>query len=123
MDNRSYGIVINVDDLGRARHFYKEVIGLGAPVVDSNNWIEFQMPNGLILGLLHQAKASKEKAGSCLWILFTSEYDEIKDRLKMAEIRPLKVPAPPMGVKAEVFADPEGNRFALVKKTLMLFLI
>ena len=117
MDDRSYGVVINVDDLGRARHFYKEVIGLGAPVVDSNNWIEFQMPNGLILGLQHQAKASKEKAGSTLWVLFHDKYDEVKERLSSAEVKPLKVPAPPLGMRAEVFADPEGNRFVLSEKS------
>ncbi|NQZ59453.1 MAG: VOC family protein [Lentisphaeraceae bacterium] len=49
MNDRSYGIIISVADLDRARAFYRDVLGLGAPVVDSNHWIEFQMENGLIL--------------------------------------------------------------------------
>lgn len=116
MDDRSYGVIVSVDNLDKARTFYQEVIGLGTPVVDSNHWTEFQMPNGLILGLRSQPKADEKKNPCMLWVYFTDKYAEVKDRLKKAGSDALKVPAPPIGMKAEIFADPEGNRFILAMK-------
>jgi predicted enzyme related to lactoylglutathione lyase len=116
MNDRSYGIIISVDNLDRARQFYRETIGLGSPVVDSNHWIEFQLDNGLILGLRHQAKADQQKGSAIVWVYYTTDYEAVKQRLSLAGSDPLKVSAPPVGLKSEVFADPEGNRFALALK-------
>ena len=116
MDDRSYGIIISVADLDRSRIFYRDTLGLGAPVVDSNHWIEFQMPNGLILGIRSQSNADKVKGSSVMWVFYTPEFDEVKSRLQKANFEPLKVPAPPVGLKSEIYTDAEGNRFTLALK-------
>ena len=51
-----------------------------------------------------------------MWVFYTTEYDAVKDRLQKANVEPLRVSAPPVGLKSEVFADPEGNRFTLAEK-------
>ena len=116
MDDRSYGIIISVADLDRARVFYRDTLGLGAPVVDSNHWIEFQMENGLILGLRSQTKADKERGNTIMWVYYTTDFDGVKGRLQSANCEPFRISAPPVGLKAEVYADPEGNRFTLALK-------
>ncbi|MCM8540084.1 MAG: VOC family protein [Lentisphaeraceae bacterium] len=116
MNDRSYGVIVSVSELDRARVFYRDTLGLGSPVVDSNHWIEFQLDNGLVLGLCSQTKADKLKGSAVMWVFYTTEYDAIKERLQKANVEPLRVSAPPVGLKSEVFADPEGNRFTLAEK-------
>jgi catechol 2,3-dioxygenase-like lactoylglutathione lyase family enzyme len=116
MDDRSYGVIVSVSNLDQARAFYRDILGLGSPVVDSNHWIEFQLGNGLILGLRAQNKAEKQKDSSLMWVYYTTEFEEIKTRLLDANCEPLKISAPPVGLKAEIYTDPEGNRFTLALK-------
>jgi len=116
MDDRSYGIIISVADLDRARKFYRDTLGLGAPVVDSNHWIEFQLDNGLIIGVRTQSRADQIKNSSIMWVYYTTRFDDVKNRLLAENFEPLKVPAPPVGLKAEIYTDPEGNRFTLAMK-------
>ena len=116
MNDRSYGIIISVADLDRARVFYRDVLGLGAPVVDSNHWIEFQMENGLILGLRALSKVDKEKGHKIMWVYYTTDFEEVKSRLINVNCEPLRMSAPPVGLKSEVYCDPEGNRFTLALK-------
>lgn len=116
MNDRSYGVIINVAELDIARVFYRDTLGLGSPVVDSNHWIEFQLENGLVLGIRSQTKADKLTGSAIMWVFYTTDYDAIKERLQAAHIEPLRVSPPPVGLKSEVFVDPEGNRFALAEK-------
>jgi predicted enzyme related to lactoylglutathione lyase len=116
MDDRSYGIIISVSDLDRARVFYRDTLGLGAPVVDSNHWIEFQMENGLVLGIRSQNKAEKVKGSSVMWVYYTPAFDDVKARLQEANCEPLRISAPPVGLKSEIYTDHEGNRFTLALK-------
>jgi len=116
MNDRSYGVIVSVTDLDGARVFYRDILGLGAPVVDSNHWIEFQMDNGLILGLRSQSKADKEKSSSVMWVYYTLDFEDVKSRLQDAGFDPLKISAPPVGLKSEIYTDPEGNRLTLALK-------
>lgn len=116
MEDRSYGIIISVSDLDRARVFYRDTLDLGAPVVDSNHWIEFQMGNGLVLGIRSQLKAEKIKDSSVMWVYYTTNFDDVKQRLQDANFEPLRISAPPVGLKSEIYADFEGNRFTLALK-------
>jgi predicted enzyme related to lactoylglutathione lyase len=116
MFQRNYGIIINVDDLDRARIFYRETLLLGAPVLDSNHWVEFQLKNGLVLGVRQQHKANQQKGCNTMWVYFTEDYNTIRQQLLDAGFPPLKIASPPVGLKSEIFSDPEGNRFTLALK-------
>ncbi len=116
MIDRSYGIIVSVAELDKARLFYRDTLGLGAPVVDSNHWIEFQLENGLVLVLRAQSKADKIKGCNVIWVFYTTDFDGTQNRLLKAGIEPLRISAPPVGLRSEVFADPEGNRFVLSEK-------
>ena len=51
-----------------------------------------------------------------MWVYYTVKYSEIREALINAGYAPLKIAAPPVGLKAEIFSDPEGNRFTLAQK-------
>ncbi len=116
MYERNYGIIISVDNLDRAREFYRDTLLLGAPVVDSNHWVEFQLSNGLVLGVRQQPNASAQKGCNTMWVYYSVDYSDIREQLLDAGFAPLKIAAPPVGLKAEIFSDPEGNRFTLAQK-------
>ena len=43
MENSLFGVVIQVSNLDLCRAFYRDVLGLGAPVMDSSFWVEFRL--------------------------------------------------------------------------------
>jgi len=46
MDNENlYGIIIRTSDIKASRRFYMNVLMLGEPVLDSNFWLEFALPD------------------------------------------------------------------------------
>ena len=46
-----FSIVVRVSDLDKARSFYQNVLELGAPVLDSNFWVEFALSDQTSLAL------------------------------------------------------------------------
>ena len=116
MYERNYGVIVSVDDLDKARIFYRDTLLLGSPVVDSNHWVEFQLDNGLVLGVRHQQNSSQQKGCNTMWVYFTEQYNEVRQNLLDSGYPPLKIAAPPVGLKSEIFSDPEGNRFTLAQK-------
>jgi len=40
------GVLIRVKDINKQRAFYRELLKLGDPVVDSTFWVEFAAPDG-----------------------------------------------------------------------------
>ena len=74
------------------------------------------MENGLILGLRALSKADREKGNKIMWVYYTTDFENVKDRLIKVNSEPLRISAPPVGLKSEVYSDPEGNRFTLALK-------
>ncbi len=113
-----YGCLVRVKDLAKAKHFYTEVLALGAPVLDSNFWVEYPLPgNGLLV--LEHCGATKPGEGredvSCL--LEVADLDA-----KVSELREKKVEVvhPAIEVPGRATAtirDPEGNLITLYKRT------
>lgn len=118
MHERNYGIIINVSDIEKMRTFYRDTLQLGAPVVDSNHWVEFQLGNGLVLGLKHHSRSEETRSSNILWVLYTDQFEEVRTSLSSAGHNALKVTPPPIGLKAEIYTDPEGNRFSLAMRPL-----
>ena len=46
MKNSLFGVIIKVNDLDLCRKFYRDVLNLGDPVLDSSFWVEFQTDDG-----------------------------------------------------------------------------
>ena len=108
------GVLIRVANLDQQRIFYRELLMLGNPVVDSAFWVEFSAPDGtrIILEKSEAAYLEHEVSATTL-VLSTPHLEEIRKELELHNY-----PITP-GEKAhpgEVFyrgQDPEGNVFYL----------
>lgn len=108
------GVLIRVANLDMQRIFYRELLMLGDPVVDSAFWVEFSAPDGtrIILEKSEAAYLEHEVSATTL-VLATPLQEKIRKELELHNY-----PITP-GEKAhpgEVFyrgQDPEGNVFYL----------
>lgn len=113
MDNPLYGIALKVRNLELARSFYRDVLELGSPTVDSNFWVEFKLGDGvpLILEKALDDEALPESCGRISWIFKTASVAPVVERLKLFGYEPKREPIERIGLSVYEFRDPEGNPF------------
>ena len=51
MKNSLFGVIIKVNDINLCRRFYRDILNLGDPVVDSSFCVEFQVSKDFSLTL------------------------------------------------------------------------
>lgn len=110
----TFGVLIPVQELGKMKVFYRDILKLGDPVVDSNFWIEFTLPgNGLlILEQTSNTPKSKVKQGQS-WLMAVDAFDDTVKRLDEQEVWRVRPPLEVPGYQCATYADPEGNLFTL----------
>ena len=113
MDNPLYGIALKVRNLELTRSFYRDVLELGAPVIDSNFWVEFKLGEGvpLILEKALEDEVIPDSSGRISWIFKTDEIEPVVARLKLFGYDPKCEAIERIGLKVYEFRDPEGNPF------------
>jgi hypothetical protein len=113
MDNPLYGIALKVRNLELTRSFYRDVLELGAPVIDSNFWVEFRLGDGVpfILDKVLEDEHVPESGGRISWIFKTNEIEPVVARLRLFGYEPKCEPIERIGLKVYEFRDPEGNPF------------
>ena len=109
------GVVVKVENLDIARAFYRDVLELGAPVMDSTFWVEFKIGNNasLFLEQAHPEEKLVPTKGRVAWICETSNIDCIVDKLRELGHEPASTSAERAGYQVLQFQDPEGNPFYL----------
>lgn len=115
MKNSLYGVIIKVENIDICRSFYRDILNLGAPVMDSAFWVEFRLPGDFSLFLEKKEDNEKisEKAGRISWVCMVKDIDTIIGRLKEYGYQSLAVEEQRIGFNTYVFCDPEGNPFYL----------
>ena len=108
------GVLIRVADLDQQRIFYRELLMLGNPLVDSAFWVEFSAPDGtrIILEKSEAAYLEHEVSATTL-VLSTPHLAKIRTEL---ELHNYPITADEKAHPGEVFyrgQDPEGNVFYL----------
>jgi len=88
-------LVLQVADIAAERAFYRDVVGLGEPVMNSNVWVEFKLDGG---------------TSFCL------EQVEKRYRSQRNADAPEGVPCGQVGIHAVQYPDPEGNLFRVTDK-------
>lgn len=117
MENVSFYLVLRVCDLQKCRTFYRDTLALGAPVLDSPFWVEFQMcDNGkLCLESVHAESAGENPTKAPVWMMDAEE--ELVEHLTAAGYRlPAQTTPVIAGYTVTAFRDPEGNVFYLTVK-------
>ena len=109
-----YGAVVPVRDLAGMRSFYRDVVQLGEPIMDSNFWVEFRLPGNGILVLEKRDSAKKPEEGQGLsWLMCVEKMATVVEHLEKHEVKPVRPDQEIPGVSCRSFLDPEGNPFTL----------
>lgn len=111
-----YGVVIKVENLNVCRTFYRDILRLGPPVMDSNFWVEFKLKDKASL-LLEEASAGEKLPtgrGRIGWMCEVEDFDDTMKILKEKGHEPVADEEERGGKKVLPFCDPEGNLFYLV---------
>ena len=111
-----YGVTIKVENLTVCRTFYRDILRLGAPVMDSNFWVEFKMKNGVSLMLDEAEQGEKLSAGRgrIAWMCEIKDFDDTIALLKEKGHDPISPEEKIADKRVIPFCDPEGNPFYLV---------
>ena len=113
--SRLMGVVVRVENLNVARAFYRDILELGAPIMDSTFWVEFKLGDSAAL-VLEQARPGEKLVstkGRVAWVCETPDIDELVDRLQELGHVPLPGETDKIGFKVLKYQDPEGNPFYL----------
>ena len=100
-------VVLPVKDIDRCRCFYRDTLALGEPVIDSKNFLQFQLNVDTAL-TLEKDNAPQYPPGRAYLRLSLENFDQVKRNLDEQEI-----PLVPYDISStnEWFRiiDPEGN--------------
>ncbi len=110
------GIIIKVRDVGLCSNFYKNMLELGNPIIDSNFWVEFKCPNGmpLVLELAKEEDILHQNSNICWFHTIDNVQNFIKKLLNYG-IYAEEVIEYKLNEKIYKFKDPEGNVFAVTE--------
>jgi predicted enzyme related to lactoylglutathione lyase len=113
--NTLSAVIIKVQNLNICRSFYRELLDLGAPVMDSNFWVEFKLGEcaSLILEQIITGEPTPEGRGRIAWLCAVKDYEQTVERLKANGYDPLGEEEEHLGMKILNFLDPEGNPFTI----------
>jgi predicted enzyme related to lactoylglutathione lyase len=117
MENSLFGIIIKVKNIDICRSFYRDVLKLGEPVMDSSFWVEFQTPNGFTLALEKSAARFLEHENSATaWICQVDNIEEARIRLRNHGFKVSIAKTLKMGETLFRCKDPENNVFYIFAK-------
>ena len=121
MTPRSISLVLTVADIAAERTFYRDVVGLGEPVMNSNVWVEFKLDGGASF-CLEQAAPNKPTLpphSRTEFLFFVDSLDEFEKRYQALRLHGNSVEGVPCGqtgIHAVQYPDPEGNLFRVTDK-------
>jgi len=111
--SRFSGVIIRVSNLDICRAFYRDVLGLGAPVMDSNFWVEFRVSS--VMSLFLEKTERDEKIAPpnerVAWLLQVPNLTEFAQKMEKYGYQKETASADRVGFPVRVYKDPEGNEF------------
>lgn len=112
--------VLSVEDIAEERAFYRDVVGLGEPVMNSNVWVEFKLGDSFSFCLEQAApnKAPVPPHGRIEFLFFVDSLDSFEARYHAFGFQNAAegIPCGQMGIRAVQYPDPEGNLFRVTDK-------
>jgi catechol 2,3-dioxygenase-like lactoylglutathione lyase family enzyme len=119
-----YGVLIRVKNIDQMRSFYRDVLLMGPPEVDSNYWVEFKLSDdlNLILELIENEQLPginpppSPPEGSVLFVYKINDLDEFARHLETNKLSPISEEKERFGKRVIRYMDPEGNHFYLLSE-------
>jgi predicted enzyme related to lactoylglutathione lyase len=115
MEDSLFGVIIKVENIDICRSFYRDVLDIGPPVLDSNFWVEFRVPGcgSLILEKADEDETLAVVRGRISWIYRVEDVRVVLDRMEEYGFEAETKPDERLGYKVYLLRDPEGNQFYL----------
>ena len=111
-----FGVLIRVGDLAQCRAFYRDLLHLGEPVMDSAFATEFRLENGMTLRLEKNTLPALEHASAAVsWTLDCDDPEKLFDELANAGYDVAPVAEPHDSGAFFRGLDPEGNPFYVAR--------
>ncbi len=107
------GIIIKVKNIDVARDFYRDVLDLGNPIVDSNFWIEFKLGNFVLALELFEKYESQDNVSNILFFYEVESINIFKKKLARNGHADFFIEEEKLGITILKCKDPEGNIFAV----------
>ncbi len=115
MKNNNFGIVIQVRNLTACKAFYRDIIGLGDPVQDSNFQVEFRCGEAFSLFLVKnfwEEPLQLSGSSSVSWFYAGENAETIQEKMRTYGFSDDKaIVETKAGRSFCRFTDPEGNAF------------
>lgn len=113
MKKTCYGMILKVRNLALCRAFYKNILSLGDPVIDSSFMCEFRLKGdfSLILEKAEWEFMPEGKENRSSWILHTDDLTLFQENLLQYGYKAENREADTFGVRLLKYRDPEGNAF------------
>ncbi|MCP3967962.1 MAG: VOC family protein [Lentisphaerae bacterium] len=112
MENNLFGVIIKVKNIDLCRSFYRDVLNLGEPVMDSNFWVEFEAGDNFVLALEKSAARFLEHEPSATaWICRVDDVSATQKRLNKHGFKTSISKSLKMGETLYRCQDPENNVF------------
>ena len=118
MESSLVSIVIKVKNLELCKAFYRDILDMGQPVLDSNFWVEFRISPEVSL-YLEKAEWDEpvpQTHGRVAWMYRTEKLSEIKEKLMSYGYDAFNVCTDKVGFEVCRFTDPEGNPFFIAPR-------
>ena len=110
-------ILIRVTNLETCRAFYRDILGLGAPMLDSNFWVEFQLGNtSLCLEKADWSEKLPPKSARVSWMLTVESLENFSTMMQKYGYAEGTDSSDRLGFPVKIFADPEGNPFYVTER-------
>lgn len=114
-------LVLSVADIAAERAFYRDVVGLGEPVMNSNVWVEFKLDGGTSFCLEQAApnKAPMPAHSRTEFLFLVDSLDEFEKRYRALDFQGAAeegIPCGQVGIHAVQYPDPEGNLFRVTDR-------
>jgi len=112
MKNSLFGVIIKVNNIDLCRNFYRNVLNLGNPVIDSSFVVEFQINNDFFLMLEKtDARFLEHESSATSW---SYRVDNIEELLYRSRLHGYKLNMEKRSHEGEILyrcQDPEKNIF------------
>lgn len=118
MKKTCYGVILKVNNLALCKGFYKNILSLGDPAIDSNFMCEFHIENdfSLILEKAEWEFMPEAKESRSSWILHTEDMKVFLENMKKYGYEPESRASDKFGIMLLKCRDPEGNVFYITSK-------
>ena len=83
MDTSMFGVIIKVNDLDNCRIFYRDILNLGEPLIDSSFAVQFALAENLTLTLeKNQGDFLEHASAATIWSFECDDIEKLSGKLQ-----------------------------------------